>query len=444
MAVISHTNYYDGIIDRGVFLSDIHIIISGKIYKITDTSICGYQNIYQSDDKYIIVAVSGIVILNTDMQIEKIRDFDNKIEYSFFSKNKLFLFFPEKLEIFDSKLNLLEKIQGHFSIVTYGAMPIVKNNKSFYKITSGKIVSINKISKNINNESEKYFVFGREIYKIDINGDVYKNGKMIIRDKNIDFIKKEESKYIFFGSVVCYENGTIVAKNENHPTGFIYHCFSEKNILYISTYDEGIWKYNNIDFQKIRDFELLSGIFDDNLYFRSGLITNNKKINDEILAVKDNYIFCKNGIYDQDHNMIIKYKDGYFSAMDFKLLIIGSYTKGLYSYINKKLTKLKTPFLGVKKILRYQNNLYIIANDGVYRYENEETYFKIFTFPVTDAIVYDNNFYIAGYKKGIYLFKDNHFEKTNLTIGDLNCYFTNNYIVGEIYHNIVILKYEDI
>ena len=45
-------------------------------------------------------------------------------------------------------------------------------------------------------------------------------------------------------------------------------------------------------------------------------------------------------------------------------------------------------------------------------------------------------------KKGIFILKDNEPLKTKFSIGDLNAFFTEDYIVCEMYHNIFIYNYE--
>lgn len=443
---VIYSEYYDGSIKNNIFLSETSIYFHDKVIDLQSTGEAAYRSIYNVNNGFLIAGVNFILHINNNGKILNKKKLPLYIDFSYVKDNKLY--FGMKNSVYILNMDLKNKRADkniHYEHFYYrnNKVKVLRNiirtdKKMFY--FDDKNVYFKNTLYYFPQSIKRVFIFDNNVFIIDINGDVYLNGAIFIGNNNTNFIKMENGHLYFFGDRILNEKKEVIRKKESALKGLIYTVFQDGEKLYISTYDGGIILWNNGIYKTLYHYNLLSGISNGNFVFRNGNIVSSNgssKVDDEILKVKNNMLFGKNGIYDiNSKEVLFSKKNFYFSDYNISKKMIASYKKGLFTFVKNKYIEIKTNFQGVKEFFIGK---YIIANNGIYSLDNKKLIIK----GAVNSIYQKNGIiYVSLFKKGIFVLMNNKLVKTEYSINGLNGFFTEDYVIVEMYHNIFIYNYE--
>ncbi|MCK4644099.1 hypothetical protein KAU32_10770 [bacterium] len=430
--------------EAGLVMDALNIYKDSRSVGVLELGLGGFLDARYLDDSIYVIHRKGLLIFDEYLQLKKRIVFKGSIIDVIPDSNssEAWLIYSDKLALYDLKSNEKTAFKGEYIPLCLGDRKVFRCAGKLYKAEKKDIVPALLNSCADENEFSINYYFGDRHYILDINGDVYLNGRLFLEDRNVrSIVKVSAEQIVFLGDGVFDISGDLISTpHKNYVHGQIYATFSNGSGLIVSTFENGVFSYSDNKWARWGD-GLVSAFINGKAIFRT--MDGEDFSGDEILRASEHYIFGVNGIYDMESKLFVGEDEFYFSDMLFKRGLVSSYRSGLYALSEEGLTSVKAPFRGISKMVELEDGtVYILSDEGLYTYK-AGAFEKLQAIGLTTDIRIDTeSIFVSIYEKGIYRLHGGKFIKTPLSIPGLNCDFTNESIVCELYRNIFVVKNE--
>ncbi len=447
--------YYSTIPSENIYLSEADIRFNDRTVSLKELGFIGYRKIIRTKEGFFIGAVKNICVLNHDLKFRNSIHYKDCIYLTEKCGNSVCVVSYGMTEFFDEKMNRTKMFRGRYEVLVEGDAVILKKSKrEYYLVADGYLKKIEKNDPRsalaaraekalIDNDIVKCYVFDGTLYGITVTGGLMREGERLPYS-GVRSLEKRNGTLIACGEEIReYPGGDALITALPERKAFVHRVFDLKGRHVISSFDRGVIDADT--FQAIDPYGLLAGVSGETLYMRSGLIRSpaGDTVTDEITGINGEYIFTRNAVLFKDLKEALRKENMYFSGFDLQRMVASSLKFGLFTVKGDKLEKISGFEKGVKEMFVHNERLYLIANDGLYSYE-ERGVKKIFSGAINSYTVKDGILYIGAYGAGVLRMKGGIFERTSLSFADANAFFTQSAIIMEIYRNIMICSYEDL